>query len=71
MSSENETKEPRHDLKTTAEKMRRDITHAGKDLASASKTWAESTSKFVQTVVRPTSTATPQHAIIWMVPQAR
>jgi polyhydroxyalkanoate synthesis regulator phasin len=43
MSAENKSE-------TTVEKIRRDLSHASKDLASAGKTWVESTSKFVQEV---------------------
>ncbi len=49
MSAENKS-ESRRDVKTTVDKIRKDITHASKDLASAGKTWAESTSKFVHDV---------------------
>ncbi|TMI54881.1 hypothetical protein E6H15_05115 [Candidatus Bathyarchaeota archaeon] len=50
MSSEDGSQEPRRDIRTTVEKIRRDITHASKDLASAGKTMVGSTSKFVQDV---------------------
>src|SRR5213594_2906287 len=50
MSSENGSQEPRRDVRTTVEKIRRNITHASKDLASAGKTVVGSTSKFVQDV---------------------
>ena len=50
MSSENGPQEPRRDVRTTVEKIRRNITHASKDLASAGKTVVGSTSKFVQDV---------------------
>jgi gas vesicle protein len=40
----------RRDVRTTVGKIRRDLTHASKDIASAGKAWAESTSKFVQDV---------------------
>jgi gas vesicle protein len=49
MSAENKS-ESRRDVKTTVDKIRKDITHASKDLASASRSWAESTSKFVHDV---------------------
>jgi gas vesicle protein len=49
MSAENKS-EPRRDVKTTVDKIRRDISHASKDLASAGKTWVDSTAKFVQDV---------------------
>jgi ElaB/YqjD/DUF883 family membrane-anchored ribosome-binding protein len=38
----------RRDIKIALERIRRDMDHARRDLASASKTWVESTSKFVQ-----------------------
>ncbi len=50
MSTENEPSEPNRDIKTTVNKIRRDLGHASKNIASASKTWAKSTSKFVQDV---------------------
>lgn len=49
MSAENKS-EPRRDVKTTVEKIRRDITHASKDIASTGRTLVESTTKFVQDV---------------------
>jgi gas vesicle protein len=49
MSTENQS-QPRRDVKTTVDKIRRDISHASKDIASAGKTWADSTAKFVQDV---------------------
>ena len=48
MSTENNLKD--REIKTTVDKIRRDVTHASKDLASAGKTWMESTSKFVKEV---------------------
>jgi len=50
MSTENEPSEPNRHIKTTVNKIRRDLGHASKDIASASKIWAKSTSKFVQHV---------------------
>src|ERR671924_59854 len=47
MSTEEEPAESSRPL-TTAEKLRRDLSHASKDIASASKTWVGSTAKFVQ-----------------------
>jgi hypothetical protein len=47
MSSENESQEPKRDIKMTVDKIRRDLSHASKDIASASKTWVGSTAKFV------------------------
>lgn len=49
MSSEKEPAQPRREIKKAVEKLRDDLTHASKDIASAGKTMAESTSKFVQT----------------------
>jgi hypothetical protein len=47
MSTEEKPAESSRPL-TTAEKLRRDLSHASKDIASASKTWVGSTAKFVQ-----------------------
>jgi len=38
----------RRDIKVALERIRRDMDHARRDLASASKTWVDSTSRFVQ-----------------------
>jgi hypothetical protein len=38
----------RRDIKIALERIRRDMDHARRDLTSASKTWVDSTSKFVQ-----------------------
>jgi len=38
----------RRDVKIALERIRRDMDHARRDLASASKTWVDSTGKFVQ-----------------------
>jgi len=56
MSSETESKESRQTLKTTVEKISRDLGHASKDFASASKTLAESTGKYVKEVAPKVST---------------
>ncbi len=49
MSTESKS-ESRRDVRNTVNKIREDLTHASKDLASAGKTWAESTTKFVREV---------------------
>ena len=38
------------EAKSTVDKIRRDVSHASKDLASAGKTWIGSTTKFVKEV---------------------
>jgi len=38
----------RRDIKIALERIRRDMDHARRDLASASKSWVDTTSKFVQ-----------------------
>src|SRR5256712_5745353 len=48
LSSKKGSEHVRRDIKTALERIRRDMDHARKDLASASKTWVDSTSKFVQ-----------------------
>jgi len=48
LSSNKESEHVRRDIKTALERIRRDMDHARRDLASASKTWVDSTSKFVQ-----------------------
>src|SRR6266540_3094005 len=49
MSTENKP-ESNRDIRATVDKIRRDLSHASKDIRSAGKTWAASTSKFVQDV---------------------
>jgi uncharacterized membrane-anchored protein len=48
LSSKKGSERVRRDIKIALERIRRDMDHARKDLASASKTWVDSTSKFVQ-----------------------
>jgi len=48
LSSNKGSEHVRRDIKIALERIRRDIDHARRDLASASKTWVDSTSKFVQ-----------------------
>ncbi|HEX9196506.1 MAG TPA: hypothetical protein VF906_01805 [Candidatus Bathyarchaeia archaeon] len=50
MSSKSASQEARRDIKAALERVRRDIDHARRDLASASKNWVDSTNKFVQDV---------------------
>ena len=48
LSSNKGSERVRRDIKVALERIRRDMDHARRDLASASKTWVDSTSKFVQ-----------------------
>ncbi len=48
MSSRKRSEHARRDIRAALERIRRDMEHARRDLASASKTWVDSTSKFVQ-----------------------
>jgi len=48
LSSNKRSDHVRRDVKIALERIRRDMDHARRDLASASKTWVDSTSKFVQ-----------------------
>jgi hypothetical protein len=48
LSSEKGSEHVRRDIKIALERIRRDMDHARKDLASASKNWVDTTSKFVQ-----------------------
>jgi len=48
LSSNKGSEHVRRDIKIALERIRRDMDHARRDLASASKTWVDSTSKFVQ-----------------------
>jgi len=50
LSSKSASQEARRDIKAALERVRRDIDHARRDLASASKNWVGSTNKFVQDV---------------------
>ena len=50
MSSKSTSQEARRDIKAALERVQRDIDHARRDLASASKNWVDSTNKFVQDV---------------------
>jgi hypothetical protein len=48
LSSEKGSDHARRDIKAALDRIRRDMDHARRDLTSASKTWVDSTSKFVQ-----------------------
>ncbi len=48
LSSEKGSEHVRRDIKIALERIRRDMDHARRDLASASKNWVDTTSKFVQ-----------------------
>jgi ElaB/YqjD/DUF883 family membrane-anchored ribosome-binding protein len=48
LSSRKGSENARHEIRAAIERIRRDIDHARRDLTSASKTWVDSTSKFVQ-----------------------
>src|SRR5205807_7202214 len=48
LSSRKGSEHVRRDIRIALERIRRDMDHARRDLASASKTWVDSTSKFVQ-----------------------
>src|SRR5207253_2734755 len=48
LSSRKGSEHARRDIRIALERIRRDMDHARRDLASASKTWVDSTSKFVQ-----------------------
>jgi hypothetical protein len=48
LSSEKGSEHVRRDIKVALERIRRDMDHARRDLASASKNWVDTTSKFVQ-----------------------
>ena len=48
LSSRKGSEHARRDIRIAIERIRRDMDHARRDLASASKTWVDSTSKFVQ-----------------------
>ena len=48
LSSKKGSERVRHEIKAALERIRLDMDHARRDLASASKTWVDSTNKFVQ-----------------------
>jgi len=48
LSSKKGSERVRRDIKVALERIRRDMDHARRDLASASKNWVDTTSRFVQ-----------------------
>lgn len=48
LSAKKGSEHVRRDIKVALERIRRDMDHARRDLASASKNWVDTTSKFVQ-----------------------
>ena len=48
LSSKKGSEQVRRDIKIALERIRRDMDHARRDLASASKNWVDTTSKFVK-----------------------